>query len=48
LFLEITAGIVGADHMRDGDLKLAIEVMKLVLLAYPDSAHANHNLASRI
>jgi len=46
LFPEITAGIVGADCMRGGDLKSAIEVMKLVLLAYPDSADANDNLAS--
>jgi dienelactone hydrolase len=45
LFPEITAGIVGADYMRAGDLKSAIEVMKLVLLAYPDSADANDNLA---
>ena len=46
LFPEITAGIAGADYMRAGDLKSAIEVMKLVLLAYPDSADANDNLAS--
>ena len=46
LFPEITAGIVGADYMRAGDLKSAIEVMKLVLLAYRDSADANDNLAS--
>jgi hypothetical protein len=45
LFPEIIAAIVGADYMRAGDLK-AIEVMKLVLLAYPDSADANDNLAS--
>ena len=32
--------------MRAGDLKSAIVVMKLVLLAYPDSADANDNLAS--
>jgi hypothetical protein len=38
LFPEIAAGIVGADHMRAGDTKPAIEVMKLVALAYPDSA----------
>jgi dienelactone hydrolase len=45
LFPEITVGIIGADHMRAGDMKSAIEVMKLVLLAYPDSADANDNLA---
>jgi dienelactone hydrolase len=46
LFPETTGGIVGADYMRAGDFKSAIEVMKLVLLAYPDSADANDNLAS--
>jgi len=46
LFPEITAAIVGADYLRAGDLKSAIEVMKLVLLAYPDSADANDSLAS--
>jgi hypothetical protein len=46
LFPEITAGIVGADYMRADDLKSAIELMKLVLRAYPDSADANDNLAS--
>src|SRR3989440_94955 len=45
LFPEITASIVGFDFMRDGDVKAAIEVLKLVLLAYPDSADANDNLA---
>jgi len=45
LFPEITAGIVGFDYMREGDLKSAIAVLKLVVLAYPDSADANGNLA---
>jgi dienelactone hydrolase len=45
LFPEISVGIVGADYLRAGNLKSAIEVMKLVLLAYPDSADANDNLA---
>src|SRR5262249_21512223 len=45
LFPEISAGIVGFDYMREGDLKSAIEVLKLVALAYPDSADANENLA---
>jgi Flp pilus assembly protein TadD len=45
LFPEVTVAIIGADDMRDGDLKPAIEIMKLVLLAYPDSADANDNLA---
>jgi hypothetical protein len=45
LFPEITVGIIGADYLRAGDAKMAIEVMKLVLMAYPDSADANENLA---
>jgi len=45
LFPEITASIIGFDYMRAGDAKAAIEVLKLVLMAYPDSAAANDNLA---
>jgi tetratricopeptide (TPR) repeat protein len=45
LFPEITAGIIGFDYMREGDLKSAIAVLKLVVTAYPDSADANGNLA---
>lgn len=45
LFPEITASIVGADYLRDGNIKAGIEVLKLVLMAYPDSADANDNLA---
>jgi Flp pilus assembly protein TadD len=45
LFPEITAGIIGFDYMREGDLKSAIAVLKLVVTAYPDSADANENLA---
>jgi len=46
LFPEITASIVGQDYMREGDLKSAIAVLKLVALAYPDSADANDTLAA--
>jgi pimeloyl-ACP methyl ester carboxylesterase len=45
LFPEITVDIVGADYMRAGEMKSAIEVMKLVALAYPESADAHGNLA---
>ena len=45
LFPEITVSIIGQDHMRDDEPKLAVEVLKLVLLAYPDSADANETLA---
>src|SRR5436189_5933750 len=45
LFPEITVSTIGQDHMRAGDLKSAIEVLKLVVFAYPDSADAHYNLA---
>ncbi|HME87705.1 MAG TPA: hypothetical protein VKE30_00670 [Chthoniobacterales bacterium] len=45
LFPEITASIIGQDYMREGDLKSAIGILKLVALAYSDSADAHDNLA---
>ena len=45
LFPEVSVDIIGADHMRAGDIKAAIEVFKLNLLAYPDSADEHSNLA---
>ncbi len=45
LFPEITVSTIGQDHMRAREPKLAIEVLKLVLLAYPESADANETLA---
>jgi tetratricopeptide (TPR) repeat protein len=45
LWPEITVDIIGADYLRAGDAKAAIEVFKLNLLAYPDSADAHSNLA---
>ena len=46
LFPEITASTIGQGFLRAGDTKSAIDVLKLVLLAYPDSADANDNLAA--
>jgi hypothetical protein len=45
LWPEITVSIVGQDHLRAGEPKLAVEVFKLNLLAYPNSADANDDLA---
>ncbi len=45
LFPEITVSIIGQDHLREKEPKLAIDVLKLVLMAYPESADANDNLA---
>ena len=46
LFPEVTASTIGQGFLRVGDTKSAIEVLQLVLLAYPDSADANDNLAA--
>jgi len=43
LFPEITASIIGFDHQRDGKANEAVEVLELVLLAYPTAA-AHENL----
>jgi formylglycine-generating enzyme required for sulfatase activity/dienelactone hydrolase len=45
LFPEITVSAIGQDHMRAGEPKLAVEVLKLVLVAYPESADAHETLA---
>jgi tetratricopeptide (TPR) repeat protein len=45
LFPEITVSTIGQDYMRAGEPKSAVEVLKLVLLAYPESADANETLA---
>src|SRR6266487_6820056 len=45
LFPEITVSTIGQDHMRASEPKLAVDVLKLVLLAYPESADANETLA---
>jgi dienelactone hydrolase len=44
LFPEITASTIGQDYMRVHDAKSAVEVFRLILVAYPDSADANENL----
>jgi hypothetical protein len=44
LFPEITVSTIGQDHLRAGEPKSAVEVLKLVLLAYPESADANETL----
>ena len=45
LWPEVAGDIIGEDFQRAGDIKNAIEVFQLNLLAYPDSADAHHNLA---
>src|SRR5438132_10743292 len=45
LFPEVTVDIIASGHLREGDAKAAIEIFKLNLLAYPDSADAHYNLA---
>src|SRR5438552_1634573 len=45
LWPEVTVDIIASDHLREGDAETAIEIFKLNLLAYPDSADAHYNLA---
>jgi tetratricopeptide (TPR) repeat protein len=45
LWPEVAVDIIGEDYQRAGDIKNAIEIFQLNLLAYPDSADANDNLA---
>jgi tetratricopeptide (TPR) repeat protein len=45
LWPEVAVDIIGEDYQRVGDIKVAIEIFKLNLLAYPDSADAHYNLA---
>jgi pimeloyl-ACP methyl ester carboxylesterase len=45
LWPEVAVDIIGEDYQRVGDIKSAIEIFKLNLLAYPDSADAHYNLA---
>lgn len=43
---EVATDIIGADYLRVGNIKAAIEIFKLNLLAYPESANANDDLAA--
>jgi pimeloyl-ACP methyl ester carboxylesterase len=45
LWPEVAGDIIGEDYQRAGDVKNAIEIFKLNLLDYPDSADAHYNLA---
>ena len=45
LWPEVAVDIIGEDYQRAGDIKSAIEIFQLNLLAYPDSADAHYNLA---
>ena len=45
LWPEVAVDIIGEDYQRAGDVKTAIEIFKLNLLSYPDSADAHYNLA---
>lgn len=45
LFPEITVSTIGQDHMRAGDNKSAINVLQLLLAAYPESADAHETIA---
>jgi pimeloyl-ACP methyl ester carboxylesterase len=45
LWPEVALDIIGEDYQRAGDVKDAIEIFKLNVMAYPNSADAHYNLA---
>ena len=45
LFPEIAVSIIGQDHLRAGEPKQAVEVLELNVLAYPNCADAQDDLA---
>jgi tetratricopeptide (TPR) repeat protein len=45
LFPEVTAESIGEDFQRDDDAKTALEIFKLVEIAYPQSADVQSDLA---
>ncbi len=45
LFPEVVVAILGYDHLAVGEKRLAVEIMKLVVTAYPDSADAYDSLS---
>ncbi|MFY9553020.1 MAG: DinB family protein [Thermoanaerobaculia bacterium] len=45
LWPEIVVSIMGYDHMAAGETKLAVELMKVNVLAYPESADAHDSLS---
>jgi Flp pilus assembly protein TadD len=45
LFPEVVVTIMGYNHMAVGETKLGVEIMKLVVTAYPDSADAYDSLS---
>jgi tetratricopeptide (TPR) repeat protein len=46
LWPEVALDIIGSDYQRVGNVNEAIEIFKLNLSAYPNSADANDNLAA--
>ena len=44
LWPEALVTIMGYDHLRVGETKMAVEIMKLNVTAYPESADANDSL----
>lgn len=45
LFPEVSADSIGEDFQRDGDAKTALEIFKLLEIAYPQSADVQNDLA---
>ncbi len=45
LFPEVVVTLMGYNHMAVGETKLGVEIMRLVVAAYPDSADAYDSLS---
>lgn len=45
LFPEVIVNLIGYDHLQSGETKVAIEIMKLNVTAYPQSANAYDSLS---
>jgi tetratricopeptide (TPR) repeat protein len=45
LFPEVSADSIGEDYQREGDTKTALEVFKLLEIAYPQSADVQNDMA---
>jgi dienelactone hydrolase len=48
LFTEDVVNLMGYDHLQSGDIKGAVEILKLNLLAYPNSANAYDSLSDAL
>jgi dienelactone hydrolase len=48
LFSEAVVNLIGYEHLQSGDIKGAVEIMKLNVAAYPNSANAYDSLSDAL